>query len=187
MDVAAVCGVLPQETCAYTTHFASDYGERYGEVYLPHRIYIVQDVSMGAVSALTATQKQILHCIYSRHYNGFLRQKHMQLLLEGDIPEWAFPYILKVSDEYILQIVELIYDKLVLHDTEQIKSFARNNLPAFCTSYSRMVSYWNTYYQTQTPRLSDYAGYKLFWECFGYTESMEKEAAAQRAVNKEKK
>lgn len=143
------------------------------EVTFPYRIYYFD--KYNRFSSLTFEQKMIYHCIFSRSYNGFVREKHIKSILEEDYPDWVFPYILKISDEYIIEILEIVYNELKNKNTDTLKSFCILNFQTFVRSYDRMISYWNEYYRNQCFSYKDYIGNKLFSECFGYTESMERE------------
>jgi hypothetical protein len=47
------------------------------------------DVGMGA---LTPSQETILHCLHSRHADGYIRQRHVARLLHSHEP-WLIPYV----------------------------------------------------------------------------------------------
>lgn len=156
-------------------------------VYIPDRIYY-QDANDDALSIFNERQKMILHCIYSRNHNGYIREKHIKALLSMDYQDWVFPYIVKVCDEYVVEILETVYIALSQQGTEAIKRFCAENLGALCKGYARMASYWNEFYSFRgymtgsfneynrfsCRRFRDYIGRKLFIECFGYTRSMER-------------
>ncbi|MEG0366323.1 MAG: hypothetical protein RR585_05780 [Coprobacillus sp.] len=146
------------------------------EVTFPYRIYYLDKHEMCDTS-LTFEQKMIYHCIFSRSCDGFIREKHIKAILEEDYPDWTIPYILKISDEYVIEILESVYNELKNRDTEKIKVFCRVNLQVFLSSHDRMISYWNEYYRNQCYLYKNYVGKKLFVEYFGYTKSMEKERA----------
>ena len=103
-----------------------------------------------------------------------MREKHLKFLLDNDRYEWIYPYILKLSDEYIMEIVELIYKKLSLRDTTLLKKFCVLNLQQFLKSHDRMISYWNEFYRDRCYRYKEYVGRKLYKQCFGYSRSFEK-------------
>jgi hypothetical protein len=139
----------------------------------PYRIYY-NDISDEVIDNLSVRQKMILHCIYSRSCDGFVRQKHCYSLLQMDYEDWAIPYIVKICDEYVVEILEMTYDILKEQDTERIKRFCLENIAPFCKSYNRMISYWNEYYRCRYKNFHHYIGRKLFRECFGYSKSMER-------------
>ncbi|MEI5909564.1 hypothetical protein WAK64_21305 [Bacillus spongiae] len=134
----------------------------------PYRIYYI-DNSDKYIDSLNVQQKMILHCIYSRSCDGFVRQKHLKLLLMMDYENWAIPYIVKICDEYVIEIVEMTYEILKERDTEEIKKFCLENNALFYKSYNRMISYWNEYYRLKYNNFQEYVGRKLFEDCFGYS------------------
>jgi len=139
-------------------------------VEIPYRIYLI-DASDGVINSLNIQQKMILHCIYSRSCNGFVRQKHLKSLLSMEYADFVIPYIVKASDEYVIEILAMIYNILAQQDTMRIRSFCMENAGEFQKGYSRMISYWNVYYRNKgnSNNYLDYAGYKLFNECYGYS------------------
>jgi hypothetical protein len=120
-----------------------------------------------AINKLNDTEKLILHCIYSRSCDGYARQKHIKALLSADFLNWTIPYIVKVCDEYVIEILQMVYDNLKDKNTEVFKDFCYDDRKSFCRSYSRMHSYWNEYYRSDYYKFEEYIGYKLFVECFG--------------------
>jgi hypothetical protein len=139
----------------------------------PYRIYYI-DNSDEVMDNLSVRQKMILHCIYSRSCDGHIRQKHIYSLLQMDYEDWVIPYIVKICDEYVLEIVEMTYDILKEQDTERLKGFCLENIGPFYKSYYRMISYWNEYYRYEYKNFQQYIGRKLFRECFGYSRSIDR-------------
>ena len=142
-------------------------------IQFPYRLYS-KELPDHSIKRLNEQQKMILHCIYSRHCDGYVRQKHLKALLLMDFEDWAIPYIVKICDEYVVEIIEMTYDHLKDRDKEVIKTFCIENMEAFCKSYNRMTSYWNEFYRERYNEFHKYIGRKLFRECFGYTRSMER-------------
>lgn len=134
----------------------------------PYRIYS-DDISDDFMSQFTTNQQKILHCIYSRHSNGFVREKHIKALFLSEIDFLTVPYIFKVCDEYILEIIEIVYSNLKQRNNEDFILFCEQNKICFFKSYSRMISYWNEYYRDKYPNFNVYIGKKLFEECFGFS------------------
>lgn len=137
------------------------------EICFPARTYFAEK-SKAINYALSDRQKMILCCIYSRCHNGFVREKYIKLLLAMNYEEWTIPFIFKVCDEYVIEILETVYARLKGQDTERIRNFCLENHAESLKSYDRMVSYWNEYYRGYKHcHLSQYIGYKLFLDCFG--------------------
>ena len=141
------------------------------QVSFPYRLYSLE-VEDSIFERLDCTEKTILHCIYTRSCDGYVREKHIKALLSGELPEWAIPYIVKVCDEYVVEILQTVYDNLKDSDTEKIKKFCSDNRETFCKSYNRMISYWNEFYRDRCYKFEDYIGRKLFIECFGASRKM---------------
>ncbi|WP_199726072.1 hypothetical protein [Leptotrichia sp. OH3620_COT-345] len=148
------------------------------EIFFPYRIYYV-DVYKG-IPSLTFEQRMIYHCIFSRSCDGFVREKHIKSIFNEDYPDWVIPYIFKISDEYVVEILEIIYSKLKNENTDKIKKFCRLNLNLFLYSYDRMISYWNEFYRKRYPDYKKYVGRELYNKCFGYTKNMKKIATGRK-------
>lgn len=125
-------------------------------VTIPERIYNPEPKSFRT---LTDTQQLMLHCLYSRHHNGFVRQSHLRGIL-GSREDWVAPFVVRLIGEYVLPIVQDIEAALVADPAERkrLARFAVEN-PAFIDlTRQRAVSYWNVYYRYEYPRAADYPG-----------------------------
>ena len=170
-DVMKVCSLIPRKTSLTLQDVEYTQGDQL--IKFAYRNYYM-DISDSYIEILTEQQKMILHCIYSRNCDGYVRQKHLKSLLLMDYKEWAIPYIVKICDEYVIEIVEMTYDILKNQDTASFKSFCNENKKELCKSYSRMISYWNEYYRHRYSDFQQYVGTKVFEECFGYSKLMER-------------
>ncbi len=137
-------------------------------IIFPYRMYYLE-IPATTFKEFNYQQKMILHCIYSRNDDGFIRQKYIESLLSMDFADWAIPYIVKINDEYVVEILEMTYTILKTHDTRRLKQICSENIPQMQKSYARMTSYWNEYHRKHYPNFRDYVGNKLFMECFGLT------------------
>lgn len=135
------------------------------EVRFPYRIYDPEPKETD-MEKLDKYRKLNLFCMYTRSNNGYIREKYVRKILESDFEEWCIPYIVKLCDEYVIEILECIYEVLKDRDNSDIREFCRQNNEAVRKSYSRMVSYWNEYYRKDYPDINKYVGVRLFKECF---------------------
>ena len=134
------------------------------KVTFPYRMYFEDDDDLYS-GISDREEKLIFDCIFTRNCNGFVREKHLKNILDCDtIPEWCMPYILRLSSEYVVEIIDTIYHGLKEKDNAAFISFCRNNLPIFKRSYTRMVSYWNCFYRRDWLLFRDYVGRKLYHE-----------------------
>ncbi len=145
------------------------------KITVPYRLYFKDTLSEEKQKELTPVQKDIYHCIFTLCNDGYVREKHIIALLENDnIAEWVYPFILKNSSEYVVEILTTIYNNLKDRDNTEFKDFCKKNLQVFLYCHARMVSYWDCFYKRDYFRYEKYVGNKLFEECFGYSRCMEK-------------
>ena len=172
-----VIDILPENTFSNYPSVTSDDMIAYTldglAVEIPDRMYLL-DVADTEFEMLSQTQKQILCCIYTRSCNGYIREKYLRKLLDMPFEQWVVPFIVKLCDEYVLEILEVIYDKLKERDNTDIQEFCLQNKVAISKSYSRMISYWNEYYRGHEFNFKKYIGRNLFRECLGYDGTFER-------------
>lgn len=142
------------------------------KIKFPYRIYI-SDTLFFPIE-MTERQRLIYHCIFSRSSDGYIRQKHLEALLDSEPPEWVLPYIIKLCDEYVKEILETVYEKLNGRNCEIYKALCALNFDYFTLGHCRMISYWNEYYRNACYRYKDYIGKKLYEEYFGYRKTGQK-------------
>ncbi|MDF9824482.1 hypothetical protein M2475_000800 [Breznakia sp. PF5-3] len=153
------------------------------DIYIPYRICF-SEIPTKKIKKLTSTQKMILFCIYSRHHNGYVREKYINNILDTNFSDWCIPYILKIIDEYVYPIIVQINDKLNIENEERIKKICMQNTNEMCLSFNRMISYWNEFYREQFSNINDYAGFKLFCR-IGYNKTIVNEHFEQLHYSKQ--
>lgn len=176
-DFDVVLNTIPKRTfhnCPlWFTEESIEYVLADNAIEIPYRCYLLEPPESD-ISKLTELQKQILFCLYTRSSDGYLREKYVRKLLPSDFEEWCIPYIVKLCDEYVVEILHVIYNSLSEKPNEEIKLFCQANKSAIRKSFSRMISYWNEYYRADCCDIKEYVGRKLFRECFGYSRVFEK-------------
>lgn len=176
-DLQVVLKIIPKDTYNNVSIGCSEEFIRYNlnniKIHIPYRMYFV-DVSPERVNSLSKTQKEIFYCIYTRSCNGYVREKYLNELLHLNFSSWSIPFIVKLCDEYIIEILELLYDKLKERNNTDIQSFCLDNKSTIHKSYNRMISYWNAFYRENEKSFHRYVGRKLFRECLGYNGSLYK-------------
>lgn len=170
-DLQEVLKIIPNETYNNASIGCSENSNNYllnnVIIKIPYRMYFI-DVEFPRINNLTDMQKEILYCIYTRSCNGYIREKYIIELLKLDFDYWVIPFIIKLSDEYVVEILEVIYDKLKVRNNDDIKQFCLENKDIINKGYSRMISYWNEFYRSKEPDFHKYVGRELFRKCFGY-------------------
>lgn len=176
-DVKAVCNALlhtnePRGYVFYYDHTSTWQLSSGDQITVPYRLYIRDELAFP--DKLTAEQQVIYHCICSRSYDGYVRQRHIEALLATDLPEWALPYVIKICDEYVIEILRIVYASLSQRDCTAYKRICALNFDYIKLGHSRMISYWNEFYRWDYYRYADYIGKKLYRECFGYSKTGQK-------------
>ncbi|MET8451709.1 hypothetical protein [Streptomyces sp. NPDC005209] len=162
-EVRAVLAVMPEARYAPVSPFSVDVGDE--AVAIPYRIH-ADELPVEVARSLTATQRAILHCLYSRHSDGLVRQRHLEHIVSLDEP-WVAPFVVQLVGEYVLEILEAIR-----HDLSSLISvrsahhllygdFIARNPAFFARTERRVVSYWSCYYRWRFPEFGTYPGCRL--------------------------
>lgn len=187
-DVRAVCQVLFLKkgcSCAniYYLNESVDWRLLSGEsIRMPYRLCL-EDSDLDDPS-LTRQQQVILDCILTRSCNGYQRQRSLERLLAGELPEFALPYVVKLCDEYVVEILQVVYKRLSPADRLRCRALCARNIDYIKRAHSHMISYWAEFYRGDCYRYKDYIGRKLYAECFGYRKTGQRmiETVAERSA-----
>lgn len=112
---------------------------------IPYRIYFDEPNSIDE-QKLSEQQKNILNCFYTRHHNGFVRQRRLELLLDKT-DYFITPFVLQLLGEYVLEILFIIDTCINEKTRENYRRFINDNKVYFQQIESKVVSYWNVYYR----------------------------------------
>ncbi len=129
---------------------------------IPYRVEGIR-AEDSYLSQLIADDKMAHLCYLTRNQNGFIRFNALDEILNlTDKQKWVYPYVLKLCDEYVVEILERIYCSLSKILTPQFVDVIRLNMSNLKKGYARMVSYWNAYYRKDIPNIENYVGYKIY-------------------------
>lgn len=162
-DVRAVLDVMPQARIAPVSPFSVHVGD--ATVAIPYRIYHEQ-LPVDVARSLTDTQAAISCCLYSRHSDGLVRQRHLERIVGSDEP-WVVPYVVQLVGEYVLEILQSIHhglsDLLSAHSAKRLAygDFIARNPEFFARTERRVVSYWSCYHRWRFPAFGTYPGCQL--------------------------
>jgi hypothetical protein len=98
----------------------------------------------------------IPHCLYSRHGDGMVRQRHLGQIIRAGEP-WVVPFVVQLVGEYVLEILEAIRrdvpDLAAPGSAQRLLygEFVARNLSFFARTERRVVSYWSCYHRHQYP------------------------------------
>lgn len=117
---------------------------------IPYRIYNPvppSDLAPGGSQVAVA-----IDCLYTRHHDGFVRQKSLQQVIASD-QTWTIPFVVQLLGEYVIEICEDIrrYAETDLPRRPEmvrgLKSFAADNPDFIVLTQQRATSYWDAYYR----------------------------------------
>lgn len=154
-DVRAVEALLGQRRLHSDCYLAELATER---VAIHSRIY----GEVPGTMALSATQWLILHCILTRHDNGYVRQAHVEPLL-AQREEWICPFVWLAVGEYVYEIVELIAAHVGELDFELYTAFLARNPALRELVLQRAISFWNPRFRRKKhEHFEKYPTYPIF-------------------------
>lgn len=126
-------------------------------VYIPYRIYSPEPKLPSQINDLHRT---IISCIYTRHHDGFVREKYLAGLF-GLSFSWVSPFVLQLVGEYVFEIVELIHRHIDEVDPAFYNRFAKENEDFIALIKARAISYWDCYHKWQNWKFRDFAAFQV--------------------------
>ncbi|MFJ7637914.1 MULTISPECIES: hypothetical protein [unclassified Peribacillus] len=134
---------------------------------IPERMYN-NEFSLSHYQSLTDRQQLVVDCLFTRHHDGFIREKYLKKIIHqcSDVNGWILPYIIRLTGEYVIEILHVIKENVGHIDKDTIKEFITENPRFYQTIKSRVVSYWDCYYRREYPAKTDYVGFEII-EYFG--------------------
>ncbi|WP_433413105.1 N-acetyltransferase family protein [Microtetraspora malaysiensis] len=159
-DVTAVVNALPTARHTPSASFRAIVGD--DSLTIPARIYNPEPAP-EALGGLSPLRRTILHCIYTRHHDGYVRRRHLRQII-GSLEPWVLPYIVYLIGEYVVEIVTDIQTSLGdlnIADSPAHRAFGRflaDNPGLLALIDQRVASYWSCYHRWDFPRLADYPG-----------------------------
>lgn len=159
-DAESASSIIPIATLAPIGEFTVRVGHEY--LVVPSRFYN-EEPRAEEIRFLNERQQLLLHAFYTRHHDGYVRQRHLQAAV-GSVEPWVPPYVISLIGEYVLEIVESVASGLAelenpsSRQREVYGRFVDENPSFIDLIEARTASYWNEYYRSQFIRLADYPG-----------------------------
>lgn len=134
---------------------------------IPFRLYF-EEPNDNKVKKLSSIEKDILHCLFLKHHNGHIREKHLKQLLYSK-HTFVIPFSFQLLGEYVIQILDVL-DQHVDNNLTNYQDFVNHNPTYWLITQSRVASYWNEYYRpkfsneiyrNKFPNFKDYIGYHI--------------------------
>jgi hypothetical protein len=94
------------------------------------------------VASLSTRQRLIYDCVYARHWDGFVRERHVEGLLAGAEP-WIPTFVLELLGEYVIEIAQMIDKAADVIPRDAYQRYAVGN-PAYLKRIcKKIVSYYH--------------------------------------------
>jgi hypothetical protein len=168
-DVRQLIGRWPNEMVKYASHAVTEdlvQGRRITpllvedqEIRIPYRIYLED---LGIFGDVWANDRQALiyHCLFTRHCDGFVRQRHLKHIIESSEP-WTVPYVVSLLGEYVVEVVVDVCNALPEAHTARGNAYAdfvNKNADFLDLVQQRVRSYWACYCNDSYPDIETYPG-----------------------------
>ena len=164
-DLQAVLATLPADT-ATEGQYARLITWRGHALALPYRVYF-PELGPAQLASLTSEQRQVVHCLYLRHHNGYVRQRHLEALLvlgAGAPADFTTPFTFSLLGEYVQEILEVLAQHLTPVLEVSYVQLIRENPFYWQQTQGRVASYWDCYYRIRkrgAPRFRHYVGARI--------------------------
>lgn len=126
---------------------------------IPSRIYWELD-NLRYPSNIPHNSLLILSCILTRHCDGFVREKYLYNLISSN-SYWTIPYLIQLIGEYVVEILDLIWEIFDAINHIHLKNFIKENDLFWFKTKQRIMSYWNCYHRYKNQSKDDYVGFRL--------------------------
>jgi hypothetical protein len=133
---------------------------------VPYRLY-VQEPAAEEVRRLTSPQQQVLHWLYLRHSDGYLRQRYLKALfaLSNGSPEaFTVPFTFSLLGEYVQELLAVLLASLTPALLASYVALIKENPLYWQQTCGRVASYRDIYYRSGrrgSPRFRHYVGARL--------------------------
>jgi hypothetical protein len=131
----------------------------------PYRIYYSENAISAGLRLLDGTSLAFAHLLISRHHDGGVRQEALRNFptMESQI---SAAFSIQLLGEYVVEIGQLIENRMNAQDTQVYKEFALSNSSFVKLTKQRIVSYWDCYYRSRFRSIEDYPNYRVFKRIF---------------------
>lgn len=117
---------------------------------IPARIY-TDEGQLGKLKKLSPIQKEMVFCFFSRHHDGFVREKCLKEFVTSN-NSFTVPYILQLLGEYVIEIIEVIYQNREKLNKANLVAYISENPDHYEKTRQRVYSYWDCYYRRAYPK-----------------------------------
>jgi len=141
-DVRAVLRIIKPEERYRPAEYDRAVSANSEQLVIPYRIYFPEPDDR-LVSRLSHRQKAILATLYTRHADGYIREKWLKQVPADE--SWQAPFIALLIGEYVIEIIRAMRS-CEQFDKEFFSDFVRENLQVCEQITARAITYWDYFY-----------------------------------------
>jgi hypothetical protein len=114
-------------------------------IVMPYRIYSPEPAATDKQS-LSPEAAIVLACAYSRHKDGFVRERALREFVREGRP-WIVPFVVQLLGEYVPEIADVVVEALKEMSRPAYERFDGEN-PGFVElTQQHAISYWANFYR----------------------------------------
>jgi hypothetical protein len=157
---AAAAQIIPVASHLSSGEFVVGVGGQ--DLFIPYRIYN-DEPEAQFVDSLSPAERRLLRAFFTRHHDGHVRQRNLELIVSCS-ERWIAAYVVQLVGEYVVRVIESAargLSSLSIPGSDQRDAygqFAAENAAFLDLTAARVVSYWNEYYRHRYLKISDYPG-----------------------------
>lgn len=159
-QVDAALAVIAMGQHAPTAHDIGSIVVGGEELHIPARLYCPEP-ELPQIARLSEGSRHILTCLFTRHHDGLVRERHVRQLLSFRSMPWEPPYLLQLIGEYVVEIIDVIKNDVQRLRSEHLGAFVAENQNFLRKIRHRVISYWHCYHRSEFSRFAEYPGFQL--------------------------
>ena len=128
-------------------------------VHIPSRIYSPEP-PVEMLDALDNGVRTVLTCLYTRHHDGHVREKHLRGVISSSA-DWVPPFVVQLLGEYVVEVHRVIESNLDCLGQQSYARFVGENLAFMELTKQRVISYWNCYFKRVTSKVQDHGAFRV--------------------------
>lgn len=125
-------------------------------------VRIPYGVNFGAPvlnDARAPEERAMIHCVYTRHHDGYVREAHVAEVLRSPSP-WAVPYLVRLLGAPVAEITERIESGMTDAWANEFRAFAQRNGDFMRLTRARACSY-GSFYRHRFRHADDYPALRV--------------------------
>lgn len=124
---------------------------------IPARIYRAEP-DWSRVRSRKLVERSITACLYTRHHDGYVRERALAHLPPVEEP-WMAPFVIQLLGEYVIELVERAAMRIEGSPKAAYVVFLRENAGFLGLTTQRATSYWKEYHRQRFWKREDYPAF----------------------------